>query len=94
MDHDAQPDAHTSVEQPDLTSTNPRSSKYATTRSRIVMTTTDIVSVPQPSTERIHTLSGNPRNALCGKPTYSFKHSDAPDVTTEHYRQSKTNFDT
>ena len=28
VDHDAQPDANTSVEQPDLTPTNPRSSKY------------------------------------------------------------------
>ena len=28
VDHDAQPDADTSVEQPDLTPTNPRSSKY------------------------------------------------------------------
>ena len=37
---------------------------YVITQSQIVMTTTDIDSVPQPSTERIRTLSGNPRNVF------------------------------
>ena len=69
VDHDTQPDADTSVEQPDSTPTNPRSSKYGLRhnpkpRSQIVMTNTDIDSVKQLSTERIRTLSGNPRNVF------------------------------
>ena len=62
MDHDLQPDADTSVKQTDPTPTDPRSSKYGLRR--IVLTITDTNSVPQPSTERMRTLSGNLRNVL------------------------------
>ena len=37
---------------------------YVIPQSRIVVTIIDIDSVPQPSTERIRTLSGNPRNVI------------------------------
>ena len=37
---------------------------YVKLQSQIVMTTTDIDSAPLPSTERIRTLSENPRNVL------------------------------
>ena len=80
VDRDKQPDADTSVEQLDPMPTNPAAQNtiYGTTRSQIVMTTTDTDSVKQLSTERIRTLSGNPRNARCGKPTYSIKHLHGP----------------
>ena len=82
VDHDTQPDADLSVRQPDLTPTNPHSSKYDLTRSQIVMTITDIDSVKQLPTERIRTLSGNPQERvmelICGKPTNFFKQSDGP----------------
>ena len=60
VDHDTQPDADMSVEQPNFTPTNPRSSKC------------DLSHNPKPNcnddfrycTERIRTLSGNPRNVL------------------------------
>ena len=66
VDHKTQPDADMSLEQLDPTPTNPAAQNtiYAITRSQIVMTTTDIDSVKQPSTERIRRLSGNPRNVL------------------------------
>ena len=37
---------------------------YVIIQNQIVLKITDIDSVPQPSTERIRTLSGNPRNVL------------------------------
>ena len=63
-EYDLQPDADASVEQPDPTPTNPAAQNTicVITQSRIVRTIIDIDSVPQPSTERIRTLSGNPRN--------------------------------
>ena len=66
MDYDIQPDGDASVEQLDRTLTNPaaQNTTYVKTRSQFVMTTTDINSFPQPSTERIRSLSGNPRNVL------------------------------
>ena len=66
MDHDTQPDADSSVEQLDPTPTNPaaQNTLYAITQSQSVITTTDIDSVKKPFTERIRTLSGNPRNVL------------------------------
>ena len=65
-DHYMQPDTDTTVEQPDPTPTNPAAQNmiYVIIQSQIVMTITDINSVPKPSTERIRTLSGNPRNVL------------------------------
>ena len=65
-DHYMQPDADTSVEQPDPTPTNPSSSKYDLRHNPkpIVMTITDVDPIPLPSTERIRTQSGNPRNVL------------------------------
>ena len=41
-----------------------QNSVYVLTPSQILMTITDTDSVPQPFTERIRTLSGNPRNVL------------------------------
>ena len=66
VDHDTHPDADMSVDQLDFTPANPPAQNmiYATTRSQIVMTIIDIDSVIQLSTERIRTLSGNPRNVL------------------------------
>ena len=65
-DHYMQPDVETSVEQLEPTPTNPRSSKYDLRHNLkpIVTTTTYFESAPPPSTERIRTLSGNPRNVL------------------------------
>ena len=80
VDHDTQPDADMSVEQLDPMPTNPAAQNkiYAITQSQIVTTITDIDSVKQLSTERMRTHSGNPRNAPCGKPTYSVKHLHGP----------------
>ena len=66
VDHDTQPDADMSVDQPYFTPTKPAAQNmiYATTRSQIVMKIIDIDYVKELSTERIRTLSGNPRNVL------------------------------
>ena len=65
-DHYMQPDVDTSGEQRDPTPTNPVAQNmiYIIIQNQIVMTITDIESVSLLSTERIRTLSGNPRNVL------------------------------
>ena len=47
-----------------LPSTAAQNMIYAIIQNQIVMTITDIESAPLPSTECIHTFSGNPRNVL------------------------------
>ena len=64
--HDMQSDADTSVEQLNATPTNPRSSEYDLRHNPKPNYNDNysIDSVPEPSTEGIRTLSGNPRNVL------------------------------
>ena len=65
-DHYMESDVDTSAEQPDPTAINPRSSNiiYVVIQIHIVMTITHIESAPLQSTERVRTLSGNPKNVL------------------------------
>ena len=69
---------------------------YAKTQSQIVMTTTDIDSIKQPSTERIRTLLGSPRKVLCNRHAESYRVfqvlSKPSEITIEHYRRSNTYF--
>ena len=63
-DHHMQPDVESSEEQPDPTPTNPadQNVNYVIIQSQLVMMITDIECARIPSTERVHTFSGNPRN--------------------------------
>ena len=97
VDHDTQPDADTSVEQLDPMPTNPRSSKY------------DLRHNPKPDCNDDYRYRLC-QATVYGTHTYTFRRPHecamrkadiffqaltwAPEVTTEHYGQSNTNYGT
>ena len=80
MNRDTQPDADMSVEQPDPTPTNPRSSKNDLRHNPKSNCNDDYrYSLCQTTVYETHTYTfWKPRDVFCGKPTYSFKHLDGP----------------